>query len=148
MATVQHVPSKKIEADFLKTKRLQDFRVDPNRPAAGAAATGEGQPYRDGPNSASRPNPGARPNPGPLMSEETRQQQSSGQSEEAEVTNVGLTREYLRGKYHCTIDLLFDTFGISCMITDNFCFYLQNRLIQTSLTGGQGYNDTSSFSIP
>ncbi len=28
------------------------------------------------------------------------------------------------------VDLLFDWFGISCMITDNFCFYLQNRLIQ------------------
>ncbi len=35
-----------------------------------------------------------------------------------------------RGKYHRTVDLLFDWFGISCMTTDNFCFYLQNRLIQ------------------
>jgi hypothetical protein len=26
---------------------------------------------------------------------------------------------------------------ISCMKTDNFCFYFQNRLIQTSQTGGQ-----------
>jgi len=34
------------------------------------------------------------------------------------------------------------------MTTDNFCFYLQNRLIQTSQTGGQQYSDTSSFSIP
>ncbi len=50
--------------------------------------------------------------------------------------------------YHCTVDLLFDWFGISCMTTDNFCFYLQNRLIQTSQTGGQSYSDTSSFSIP
>ncbi len=41
-------------------------------------------------------------------------------------------REYLRGKYHCTISLLFDWFGISCMAIDNFCFYLQNRVIQTS----------------
>ena len=54
----------------------------------------------------------------------------------------------LRGKYHCTIDLLFDWFGISCMTTDNFCFYLQNKLIQTSPTGGQLYCDTSPFSIP
>jgi hypothetical protein len=53
-------------------------------------------------------------------------------------------REYLRGKYHCTIDL----FGISCMTTDNFCFYLQNRLIQTCQTGGQQYSDTPPFSIP
>ncbi len=29
-----------------------------------------------------------------------------------------------------------------------FCFYLQNRLIQTSKTGGQQYSDTSPFSIP
>jgi hypothetical protein len=41
-----------------------------------------------------------------------------------------------------------DWFGISCMTTDNFGFYLQNRLIQTSQTGGQWYSDTSPFSIP
>jgi hypothetical protein len=58
---------------------------------------------------------------------------------------VVLTREYLRGKYHCTIDLLFDLLGISCMTTDNFCFYLQNRQIQTSQTGGHWYSDTSPF---
>jgi len=29
------------------------------------------------------------------------------------------------------------------MTTDNFCFYFQNRLIQTSQTEGQWYNDTS-----
>jgi hypothetical protein len=40
-----------------------------------------------------------------------------------------LPREHLRGKYHCTVGLLFDWFGISCMTIDNFCFYLQNRLI-------------------
>jgi len=28
-----------------------------------------------------------------------------------------------------------------------FCFYLQNRLIQTNRTGGQWYSDTSAFSI-
>jgi len=33
------------------------------------------------------------------------------------------------------------------MTTDNFCFYLQNSLIQTSQTGGQWYSDTSPFSI-
>ncbi len=52
------------------------------------------------------------------------------------------------GKYHFTVDLLFDRFGISCMTTDNFCLYLQNRLIQTSQTGGQWYSDTSPISIP
>jgi hypothetical protein len=59
-----------------------------------------------------------------------------------------VAREYYRGKYHCTINLLFDQFEISCMPTDNFCFYLQNRLIQTSQTGGQCYSDTSPCSIP
>ncbi len=34
------------------------------------------------------------------------------------------------------------------MTTDNFCFYLKNRLIQTSQTGDQWYSDTSPFSIP
>ncbi len=51
-------------------------------------------------------------------------------------------------KYHSTIDLQFDWFGISCMTTDNFCFYLQNRLIQTSQTGGQRYSDTSPLVFP
>jgi hypothetical protein len=34
------------------------------------------------------------------------------------------------------------------MTADNFCFYLQNRLIHTSKTGGQRYSDTFPFSIP
>ncbi len=59
-----------------------------------------------------------------------------------------LSRDHLRGKYHCTVDLLFDWFGISCMTTDNFCFYLQNRLIQTGQKGGQLYSDTPPFSVP
>ncbi len=33
------------------------------------------------------------------------------------------------------------------MTTDNFCFYLQYGLIQTSQTGGQRYSDTSPLSI-
>ncbi len=53
---------------------------------------------------------------------------------------VRWSREYY------TVDLLFDWFGISCMTTDNFYFYLQNRLIQTSQAGGQQYSDTSPFS--
>ena len=57
-------------------------------------------------------------------------------------------QEILKGKYHCTVNLLFDWFGVSCMTTDNYCFYLQNRLTQTSQTGGQWYSDTSPFSIP
>jgi hypothetical protein len=39
-------------------------------------------------------------------------------------------------------------FGIRWMTTEYFCFYLQNRLIQTSQTGGQWYSDSSPFSIP
>jgi hypothetical protein len=34
------------------------------------------------------------------------------------------------------------------MTIDIFWFDLQNRLIQTSQTGGQQYSDTSPFSIP
>jgi hypothetical protein len=37
---------------------------------------------------------------------------------------------------------------MSMMTTENFCFYLQNRLIQISQTGGQQYSHTSPFSIP
>ncbi len=59
-----------------------------------------------------------------------------------------LSREYYRGKYHCTVDLLFDWFGISCMSTDIFFSFLQNRIIKISQTGGQQYSDTSPFSIP
>jgi hypothetical protein len=36
---------------------------------------------------------------------------------------TGVTKQgILKGKYHCTIDLLFDQNGISCMTTDNFLF--------------------------
>jgi hypothetical protein len=61
---------------------------------------------------------------------------------------IHVHREHYRGKYHCTIDLLFDWFGISCMTADNFCVYWQNRLIQTGQAGGQWNSDTSPFSIP
>ncbi len=43
---------------------------------------------------------------------------------------------------------IFEIILISFMSTDNFCYYLKNRLIQTSQTGGQRYSDTSPFSIP
>ncbi len=32
--------------------------------------------------------------------------------------------------------------GSACMTIDNFCFYLQSRLIQTSQTGGQWYSNS------
>ncbi len=53
----------------------------------------------------------------------------------------------LKGKYHCTIDILFDWFGISCMTTDNFCFLFAKQT-NPNQTGGQQYRDTSPFSIP
>jgi hypothetical protein len=31
------------------------------------------------------------------------------------------------GKYHCTVDLLFDWFGISCMTTDKFLFLFSKQ---------------------
>jgi hypothetical protein len=34
------------------------------------------------------------------------------------------------------------------MATDNFCFYLQSRLIQTSETGGQRYSDPPPLVFP
>jgi hypothetical protein len=34
------------------------------------------------------------------------------------------------------------------MTTDNFCFYFQNRLIETSQTGGQWYSDTFPLVFP
>jgi hypothetical protein len=52
------------------------------------------------------------------------------------------------GKYHSTVDLQSDWFGISCITTERFCFYLQNRLNQLGQTGGQWYSDTPPFSIP
>jgi hypothetical protein len=64
------------------------------------------------------------------------------------MNRMGASREYQRGKYHCTVDLQFDWFGISCMTTENFCFDLQNSLIQTSQAGGQWYSEMSPFSIP
>ncbi len=51
-------------------------------------------------------------------------------------------------KYHCTIDLLFDWFGLVYFANKNKnCHQSYNRF-QTSQTGGQGYIDTFPFSIP
>jgi hypothetical protein len=41
--------------------------------------------------------------------------------------------------YHCTIDLLFDWFGLVCFA---------NKNKNSSQAGGQRYSDTSPFSIP
>jgi hypothetical protein len=34
-------------------------------------------------------------------------------------TPVDCTREQKRGKYHCTVDLLFDLFGLVCFANKN-----------------------------
>ncbi len=39
------------------------------------------------------------------------------------------TREYQRGKYHCTIDLLFDWFGLVCFANKNKKFSVVIQLI-------------------
>ncbi len=58
------------------------------------------------------------------------------------------TREYYRGKYHRTLDLLFDWFGLVCFVNKNINYELSYSLLQTSQTGGQWYSNTSPFSIP
>ncbi len=58
------------------------------------------------------------------------------------------SREYNRGKYHCTIDLLFDWFGLACFANKNKYCQLSISWFQTSQTGGQRYSDTSHFSVP
>ncbi len=52
-----------------------------------------------------------------------------------------------KGKYHCTIDLLFDWFGLICFANKNINCQLSYNWFQTSQTGGQWYSDTSPFSI-
>ncbi len=69
----------------------------------------------------------------------------------ADLPNIcgdGQGREYLRGKYHCTIDLLFDWFGLVCFENKNKNYQLSYSWFQTSQTGGRRYSDTSPFSIP
>ncbi len=56
-------------------------------------------------------------------------------------------RKYWRGKYHCTVDLLFDWFGLVCFENKNKICQLSCSWFQTSQTGGQWYSDTSPFSI-
>ncbi len=57
-------------------------------------------------------------------------------------------REYWSGKYHCSVDLLFDGFGLVCFANKNKNCQLSYSWFQTSQTRGQWYSDTSPFSIP
>ncbi len=52
------------------------------------------------------------------------------------------------GKYHCTIELLLDWFGLVCFANKNKNWQLSYSWFQISQTGGQWYSDTSPFSIP
>jgi hypothetical protein len=52
------------------------------------------------------------------------------------------------GKYHCTVDLLLDLFGLVCFLNKNENCQLSYSWTQTSQTGGQQYSDTSPFSVP
>ncbi len=61
---------------------------------------------------------------------------------------LGQTRECKRGKYHCTVDLLFDWFGLACFANKNKNCQYSYSFFQTSQTGGQLYSDTFPFSIP
>ncbi len=61
---------------------------------------------------------------------------------------VFTTREYKRGKYHCTIDLLFDWFRLVCFANKNKNCQSSYSWFQTSQTGGQWYSDISPFSVP
>jgi len=53
----------------------------------------------------------------------------------------------IRGKYHCTVDLLLDRFGLVCFANRNKNCHQSYSWFQTSQTGGQQYCDTSPFSI-
>ncbi len=52
------------------------------------------------------------------------------------------------GKYHYTIDLLVDWFGLICFANKNKNCQLSYSWFQTSQTGGQWCSDNSPFSIP
>ncbi len=64
------------------------------------------------------------------------------------IAKWGLHQGVLKGKYHCTVDLLFDWFGLVCFANKNKNCQLSYNWFQTSQTGGQRYSDASPFSIP
>ncbi len=54
----------------------------------------------------------------------------------------------LKGEVHCTIDLLFDLFGLVCFANKNKNCQLSYNWFQTSQTGSLWYSDTSPSSTP
>jgi hypothetical protein len=74
--------------------------------------------------------------PVPDISDDDSDDDKVGREREEDQRN-GKTREYKRGKYYCTIDLLFDLFGLLFLqIKTKNCQLSYSRL-QTSQTGGQ-----------
>ncbi len=62
---------------------------------------------------------------------------------------LGLVNQgILKGKYPCTVDLLFDWFGLICFANKNKNCQLSYSWFQTSQNGGQRYSDSSPFRIP
>jgi hypothetical protein len=59
-----------------------------------------------------------------------------------------LAREHYTGKYHCTVDLLFDLFVLVCFTNKNENCQLSYSWFQTSQAGGQQYSDTCSLAFP
>jgi hypothetical protein len=50
--------------------------------------------------------------------------------------------------YHCTVDLLFDWFGLVCFANKNKICQLSYSRFQTSQARSQQYSFTSPFSVP
>jgi len=65
-----------------------------------------------------------------------------------EFVTAKFTREHLRGKYHCMVDLLCDWFRNVRLCTTKFSDRSTEAHFQTSQTGGQQYSDTSPLSVP
>jgi hypothetical protein len=71
--------------------------------------------------------------------------QSIGFADVMKMLNAGNTK---RGIITVPSTSSLTSLELAVWLQTIFCFYLQNRLIQTSQTGGQLYSDTSPFSIP
>ncbi len=62
-------------------------------------------------------------------------------------TQIVRYSEYLRGKYHCTVDLLFDWFGLVCFANKNknvCCYIVDSKPAKQEVNN----TDTSPLSIP
>jgi hypothetical protein len=58
---------------------------------------------------------------------------------------LGLRQGILKAKYHCTVVLLFDRFGLVWFANKNKKWQLSYSWFPTSQTGGQRYSDYSSL---